>query len=226
MKYIGPDFCNITTLLTDEELLIQKTANEFVTKEFMPLVNEYYEKGSFPIELIPKMGELGFFGATLPKKYGGSEVSSTAYGLIMQELEKGDSGLRSVCSVQGGLVMYPIFQYGTEEQKDKWLPKLASGEAVGCFGLTESNHGSDPGGMTTKAVKDGDDWIINGSKMWITNGTVADVAVVWAKDEKGIVRGFLLEKGMEGFTASDIHGKMSLRASITCLLYTSPSPRD
>ena len=161
MKYIGPDFCNITTLLTDEELLIQKTANEFVTKEFMPLVNEYYEKGSFPVELIPKMGELGFFGATLPKKYGGSEVSSTAYGLIMQELEKGDSGLRSVCSVQGGLVMYPIFQYGTEEQKNKWLPKLASGEAVGCFGLTESNHGSDPGGMATKAVKDGDDWIIN-----------------------------------------------------------------
>ena len=152
MKYIGPDFCNITTLLTDEELLIQKTANEFVAKEFMPLVNEYYEKGSFPVDLIPKMGELGFFGATLPKKYGGSEISSTAYGLIMQELEKGDSGLRSVCSVQGGLVMYPIFQYGTEEQKDKWLPKLASGEAVGCFGLTESNHGSDPGGMATKAA--------------------------------------------------------------------------
>ena len=219
MKYIGPDFCNITTLLTDEELLIQKTANEFVTKEFMPLVNEYYEKGSFPVDLIPKMGELGFFGATLPKKYGGSEISNTAYGLIMQELEKGDSGLRSVCSVQGGLVMYPIFQYGTEEQKDKWLPKLASGEAVGCFGLTESNHGSDPGGMTTKAVKDGDDWIINGSKMWITNGTVADVAVVWAKDEEGIVRGFLLEKGMDGFTASDIHGKMSLRASITSELF-------
>ena len=178
MKYIGPDFCNITTLLTDEELLIQKTANEFVTKEFMPLVNEYYEKGSFPVDLIPKMGELGFFGATLPKKYGGSEISNTAYGLIMQELEKGDSGLRSVCSVQGGLVMYPIFQYGTEEQKDKWLPKLASGEAVGCFGLTESNHGSDPGGMTTKAVKDGDDWIINGSKMWITNGTVADLSLI------------------------------------------------
>ena len=132
MKYIGPDFCDITSLLTDEELLIQKTANEFVTKEFLPLVNEYYEKGSFPTKLIPVMGELGFFGATLPKKYGGSEISSTAYGLIMQELEKGDSGLRSVCSVQGGLVMYPIHAYGSEEQKSKWLPKLAAGKAVGC----------------------------------------------------------------------------------------------
>ena len=219
MKYIGPDFCNITSLLSDEELLIQKTANEFVAKEFLPVVNEYYEKGSFPKELIGRMGDLGFFGATLPKKYGGSEISSTAYGLIMQELEKGDSGLRSVCSVQGGLVMYPIFEYGSEEQKEKWLPKLAAGKAVGCFGLTESNHGSDPGGMTTKAVKDGDDWIINGSKMWITNGSIADVAVVWAKDEEGVVRGFLLEKGMEGFSATNIHGKMSLRASITSELF-------
>ncbi len=183
MKYIGPDFCNITSLLSDEELLIQKTANEFVAKEFLPIVNEYYEKGSFPTELISKMGELGFFGATLPKKYGGSEISNTAYGLIMQELEKGDSGLRSVCSVQGGLVMYPIFEYGSQEQKDKWLSKLASGQAVGCFGLTESNHGSDPSGMKTRAVRDGDDWIINGYKMWITNGSIADVAMVWAKDE-------------------------------------------
>ena len=215
MKYIGPDFCNITSLLSDEELLIQKTANEFVAKEFLPIVNEYYEKGSFPTELISKMGELGFYGATLTKKNGGREISNTAYGLIMQELEKGDSGLRSVCSVQGGLVMYPIFEYGSQEQKDKWLSKLASGQAVGCFGLTESNHGSDPSGMKTRAVRDGDDWIINGSKMWITNGSIADVAVVWAKDEDGIVRGFLLEKGMEGFSSSDIHGKMSLRASIT-----------
>tara|TARA_B100000700_G_C14989590_1_gene830560 strand:- start:464 stop:1633 length:1170 start_codon:yes stop_codon:yes gene_type:complete len=219
MKYIGPDFCDITSLLTDEELLIQKTANEFVTKEFLPLVNEYYEKGSFPTKLIPVMGELGFFGATLPKKYGGSEISSTAYGLIMQELEKGDSGLRSVCSVQGGLVMYPIHAYGSEEQKSKWLPKLAAGKAVGCFGLTESNHGSDPGGMTTKAVKDGNDWIINGSKMWITNGSISDIAIVWAKDEDDIVRGFILEKGMKGFTTTDIHGKMSLRCSITSELF-------
>ena len=219
MKYIGPDFCDITSLLTDEELLIQKTANEFVTKEFLPLVNEYYEKGSFPTKLIPVMGELGFFGATLPKKYGGSEISSTAYGLIMQELEKGDSGLRSVCSVQGGLVMYPIHAYGSEEQKSKWLPKLAAGKAVGCFGLTESNHGSDPGGMTTKAVKDGNDWIINGSKMWITNGSISDIAIVWAKDEDDIVRGFILEKGMKGFTSTDIHGKMSLRCSITSELF-------
>jgi len=219
MKYIGPDFCNITSLLTDEELLIQKTANQFVEKEFNPIINEYYEKGSFPLDLIPKMGELGFFGATLPKEFGGSEISSTAYGLIMHELEKGDSGLRSVCSVQGGLVMYPIHQYGTDEQRDKWLPKLAAGTAVGCFGLTEANHGSDPGGMLTKAKKDGDDWIINGSKMWITNGSIADVAVVWAKDEEGIVRGFLIEKGTKGFSSSDIHGKMSLRASITSELF-------
>jgi len=219
MKYIGPDFCNITSLLTDEELLIQKTANQFVEKEFNPIVNEYYDKGSFPLDLIPKMGELGFFGATLPKEFGGSEISSTAYGLIMHELEKGDSGLRSVCSVQGGLVMYPIHQYGTDEQKKKWLPKLAAGTAIGCFGLTEANHGSDPGGMLTKAKRDGDDWIINGSKMWITNGSIADIAVVWAKDEEGIVRGFLIEKGTKGFSSSDIHGKMSLRASITSELF-------
>ena len=219
MKYIGPDFCNITSLLTDEELLIQKTANQFVAEEFNPIVNEYYEKGSFPLDLIPKMGELGFFGATLPKKYGGSEITSTAYGLIMQELEKGDSGLRSVCSVQGSLVMLPIYQYGTDEQKEKWLPLLAAGKAVGCFGLTESNHGSDPAGMLTRAKRDGDDWIINGSKMWITNGSIADIAVVWARDEDDVVRGFLLEKGMDGFTSSNIHGKMSLRASITSELF-------
>jgi glutaryl-CoA dehydrogenase len=219
MKYIGPDFCNITSLLTDEELLIQKTANQFVAEEFNPIVNEYYEKGSFPLDLIPKMGELGFFGATLPKKYGGSEITSTAYGLIMQELEKGDSGLRSVCSVQGSLVMFPIYQYGTDEQKEKWLPLLASGKAIGCFGLTESNHGSDPAGMLTRAKRDGDDWIINGSKMWITNGSIADIAVVWARDEDNVIRGFLLEKGMEGFTSSNIHGKMSLRASITSELF-------
>jgi glutaryl-CoA dehydrogenase len=219
MKYIGPDFCNITSLLTDEELLIQKTANQFVAEEFNPIVNEYYEKGSFPLDLIPKMGELGFFGATLPKKYGGSEITSTAYGLIMQELEKGDSGLRSVCSVQGSLVMFPIYQYGTDEQKEKWLPLLAAGKAVGCFGLTESNHGSDPAGMLTRAKRDGDDWILNGSKMWITNGSIADIAVVWARDEDDVIRGFLLEKGMDGFTSSNIHGKMSLRASITSELF-------
>ena len=219
MKYIGPDFCNITSLLTDEELLIQKTANQFVAEEFNPIVNEYYEKGSFPLDLIPKMGELGFFGATLPKKYGGSEITSTAYGLIMQELEKGDSGLRSVCSVQGSLVMFPIYQYGTDEQKEKWLPLLASGKAIGCFGLTESNHGSDPAGMLTRAKRDGDDWIINGSKMWITNGSIADIAVVWARDEDNVIRGFLLEKGIDGFTSSNIHGKMSLRASITSELF-------
>jgi len=215
MKYIGPDFCNVFDGLSDEELLIQKTAHEFVKNEFLPLVVDAYNQGTFPKSLIPRMGELGFFGSTLPQKYGGNEISQLAYGLIMQELEKGDSGLRSFCSVQNGLVIYPIYQYGSQEQKDRWLPSLCSGETIGCFGLTESNHGSDPGGMKTKAVKDGDDWIISGSKMWITNGSIADIAIVWAKDEKGIVRGFILEKDMEGFSASDIHGKMSLRASIT-----------
>jgi len=215
MKYIGPDFCNVFEGLSDEELLIQKTAHEFVKNEFLPLVVDAYNQGTFPKSLIPRMGELGFFGSTLPQKYGGNEISQLAYGLIMQELEKGDSGLRSFCSVQNGLVIYPIYQYGSQEQKDRWLPSLCSGETIGCFGLTESNHGSDPGGMKTKAVKDGDDWIISGSKMWITNGSIADIAIVWAKDEKGIVRGFILEKDMEGFSASDIHGKMSLRASIT-----------
>lgn len=201
--------------MTEEELLVQKTAYEFVQSEFMPLINEHYEKGTFPLELAPKLGEMGFMGSSLPEDSGGSGVSNVAYGLILHELERGDSGLRSFASVQGALVMYPIHAYGSDEQKSKWLPGLGSGTSIGCFGLTEPNFGSNPGGMSTRCVRDGDDWIINGNKIWITNGTLADVALVWARDEEGVVRGFLLEKGMDGFTSSDIHGKLSLRASVT-----------
>ena len=215
MEFIGPDFYNISDLLTEEELLIQKTANEFVNNEFKPIINEHYEKGTFPNEIATQLGELGFMGSSLPEDSGGAGVSSIGYGLILHELERGDSGLRSFASVQGSLVMYPIHAYGSDEQKKRWLPGLGSGELIGCFGLTEANFGSNPGGMATTAKKDGDDWIINGSKMWITNGTLADVAVVWAKDESGIIRGFLLEKGMKGYTSNNIHGKLSLRASVT-----------
>jgi alkylation response protein AidB-like acyl-CoA dehydrogenase len=215
MEYIGPDFYNISDLLTEEELLIQKTAHDFVNNEFKPVINEHYEKGTFPIEIATKLGELGFMGSSLPEESGGAGVSGVAYGLILHELEKGDSGLRSFASVQGALVMYPIHAYGSDEQKKKWLSGLGSGELIGCFGLTESNFGSNPGGMATTAKKDGDDWIINGSKMWITNGSLADVALVWAKDEDGIINGFLLEKEMKGFTSNNIHGKLSLRASVT-----------
>ena len=215
MKLIGPDFYNISDLLTEEELFIQKTAHDFVSNEFKPIINEHFDKGTFPLEIATKLGELGFMGSALPEESGGAGVSNVAYGLILHELERGDSGLRSFASVQGSLVMYPIHAYGSNEQKEKWLPGLGAGELIGCFGLTESNFGSNPGGMATTAIKDGDEWIINGSKMWITNGSLADVALVWAKDEDGIVRGFLLEKGMEGFSSSDIHGKLSLRASVT-----------
>ena len=215
MKAYGPDFYNITDLLSSEELLVQKTAYEFVKNEFMPTIQEHHDKGTFPFELIPKLGELGFIGSALPEESGGSGVSNVAYGLILHELERGDTGLRSFASVQGALVMYPIHEYGSVEQKKKWLTSLGSGEKIGCFGLTEPNYGSNPGGMVTRCVKEGNDWVINGSKMWITNGSIADVAVVWAKDEEGIIRGFLIEKGTEGFTSNDLHGKLSLRASIT-----------
>ena len=215
MKYIGPDYYDISSQLTEEELLVQKTAHEFVKNEFMPDVKEHYHSGTFPVELMTKLGELGFLGSSLPEESSGAGVSNVAYGLIMHELERGDSGLRSFASVQGALVMYPIHTYGSDMQKEKWLPRLGSGDAIGCFGLTESNFGSNPGGMVTRASKDGDDWIINGSKMWITNGTIADVALVWAKDDDGVIRGFLIEREMKGFSAPEQHGKLSLRASIT-----------
>ena len=221
MKELGPDYYNITDLLTDEEILIQKTANDFVKNDFKPLIKEHYENGTFPIEIIKNLGDLGFMGSSLPESSGGSGISNIAYGLILHELEKGDSGLRSFASVQGALVMYPIHAFGSNEQKNKWLKALGSGQKIGCFGLTEPNFGSNPGMMATRCKKDGDNWIINGNKMWITNGTLADVAVIWARDEEGIVRGFLLEKGMEGFTSSDIHGKLSLRCSVTSELSMS-----
>ncbi len=215
MKKLGPDFYNISELLSEEELLIQQTAYDFVQTEFMPVINGHYENATFPMELVPKLGELGFMGSALPEESGGAGVSNVAYGLILHELERGDSGLRSFASVQGALVMYPIHAYGSNEQKSKWLSGLGAGTLIGCFGLTEPNYGSNPGGMATRCKRDGEDWIINGNKMWITNGSLADVAVVWARDEEGIIRGFLLEKGMSGFSSSDIHGKLSLRASIT-----------
>jgi alkylation response protein AidB-like acyl-CoA dehydrogenase len=215
MKKFGPDYYNISDELTEEELLIQQTAHEFVQNEFIPVINEHFEQGTFPMELVSKLGDLGFLGSALPIESGGSGVSNVAYGLILHELERGDSGLRSFASVQGSLVMYPIHAFGSVEQKKKWLPGLGKGELVGCFGLTEPNYGSDAGGMATTAKRNGDGWVINGSKMWITNGSIADVAVVWAKDDDDVVRGFLLEKGMDGYSSNDIHGKLSLRASIT-----------
>lgn len=215
MKYIGPDFYQITDLLTEEELAIQKTVHEFVQNEFMPIIQEHFREGTFPLSIIPRLGEIGVFGPTFPEEYGGAGVSNVAYGLLMQELESGDSGLRSFASVQGGLAMYPILKYGSEEQKKQWLPKLARGEVVGCFGLTEPEFGSNPGGMITKAIRDGSDWVINGSKMWITNGSIADIAIVWAKDEDDIIRGFIIPKDTKGFSAPEMHGKLSLRASVT-----------
>ena len=215
MKYIGPDYYNVTDLLADDELLIQKTTHEFVKNEFLPFIQEHFRNGTFPKDIIPKMGELGLLGSNFPEQFGGAGATNVAYGLIMQELERGDSGLRSFASVQGGLVMYPIWRYGSDEQKKKWLSKLAIGDAIGCFGLTEPDFGSNPEGMITRSKRDGDDWILNGSKMWITNGSIADITIVWAKDENDIIRGFLVEKGAEGFTAPEMHGKLSLRASVT-----------
>ena len=184
-------------------------------RRVLPLLPEHYDQGKFPAQLIPRMAELGIYGANLPEEYGCANLGDVAYGLIMQELERGDSGIRSAASVQGALVMYPIFAYGSEEQKSKWLPKLATGEAIGCFGLTEPDFGSNPGGMETRARKTSDGWVLNGRKMWITNGTVADVAVVWAKVEDGSVKGFLVEKGTPGFSAPEQLLKFSLRCSVT-----------
>jgi glutaryl-CoA dehydrogenase len=213
-KFQGVDYFSIDTLLTEEELLIRNTVREFVDDNVIPIIEKHARAGTFPMDLVPKMAELGLFGPTLPAKYGCAGLSSVAYGLINQELERGDSGVRSFSSVQSSLVMYPIYAYGSEKQKDYWLPKLAKGEAIGCFGLTEPDYGSNPGGMITRSVEVSDGYIINGAKMWITNGTLSDVAVVWAK-LNGKVRGFLVEKGMKGFSAPEMKGKHSLRASVT-----------
>ena len=215
MKLSCMDFLGISEHFTEEEMMVQKMASEFVSKEVMPIIEENYKKGTFPKELISKISKQGFLGCNLPSEYGCGGMSSTAYGLICQELERADSGVRSFVSVQGSLVMYPIYAYGSEEQKKKWLPKMAKGEVIGCFGLTEPNFGSNPSGMLTNAKKVDGGFVLNGSKMWITNGSIADVAVVWAKDESGVVKGFLVEKEFEGFTAPIMKGKWSLRASIT-----------
>ena len=215
MKLNALDYLGISEYFSEEELMVQNTARDFVENEIMPIIEEYYEKGEFPTQLIPKFAELGFFGVNIPEKYGCSGMSNIAYGLICQELERADSGIRSFASVQGSLVMYPIYAYGSEEQKMHWLPLLAKGEKIGCFGLTEPNFGSNPSGMLTKAKKTDGGYILNGSKMWITNGTIADIAIVWAKDDNGDILGFIVEKDFEGFSAPEMHGKWSLRASVT-----------
>ena len=213
-KFQGVDYYNIGSLLTPEEIMIRDTVREFVSDEIIPIIEKYNRESSFPAQLVPKMAELGLFGNTLPQKYGCAELNYVSYGLITQELERGDSGIRSFVSVQSSLVMYPIFRFGSDEQKDKLLPQLANGTMVGCYGLTEPDFGSNPSGMVTKAERVDGGYILNGAKMWITNGTIADIAVVWAKLD-GIVRGFLVEKGMKGFTAPEMKGKHSLRASVT-----------
>src|SRR6266704_4015650 len=218
-KFRGVDYYRIEDLLSEEERMIRDTIRDWVEAEFLPVVTEHHRAGTFPVSLIPKLGEMGVFGATL-KDYGCLGLNNVAYGLIMQELERGDSGLRSFASVQSGLVMYPINAYGSQEQKDYWIPKLAAGEMIGCFGLTEPDFGSNPGGMRTYARKDGDSYVLNGAKAWITNGSIADVAVVWAKVD-GTVRGFLVEKGTPGFTTAYHMGKFSLRASVTSQLFFS-----
>ena len=210
----GVDFVDFDSLLSDEERLARQTARQFVDDRVLPIIEECNRDARFPLDLVPEMAELGFFGANL-QGYGCAGMSNVEYGLVMQELERGDSGMRSFASVQSGLVMYPIYAFGTEAQKEKWLPALAQAKAIGCFGLTEPQFGSNPGGMLTRAVRRGDRWVLNGEKMWITNGSISDVAVVWAKTEDDVVRGFLVEKGTPGFKAWDVHGKWSLRASIT-----------
>ena len=212
-KYEGVDFYNLDQHLTEEELMVRDLVRDWVDEEVLPIIEDYYTKGTFPLDLIPKIGEMGLFGCNL-KGYECAGLSNVAYGVICQELERGDSAIRSCVSVQGSLSMYPIHAFGTEEQKNKYLPGMAKGELIGCFGLTEPDHGSDPAGMETKAVDDGDSYIINGAKMWITNGTIADLAIVWAKLD-GKIRGFIVEKGDKGFTAPEMKGKHSLRASIT-----------
>ena len=215
MKLNALDYLGISEYFSEEELMVQNTARDFVENEIMPIIEEYYEKGEFPAQLIPKFAELGFFGVNIPEKYGCSGMSNIAYGLICQELERADSGIRSFASVQGSLVMYPIYAYGSEEQRMHWLPLLAKGEKIGCFGLTEPNFGSNPSGMLTKAKKTDGGYILNGSKMWITNGTISDIAIVWAKDDDGDILGFIVEKDFKGFSAPEMHGKWSLRASVT-----------
>lgn len=215
-KFQGFDFLRLDAGFSEDELLVRRTARDFVEDNLVPIIEECFREGRFPRELVPTMGQLGFFGANL-HGYGCAGMSNVEYGLVMQELERGDSGFRSFVSVQSALVMYPIYTFGSDEQKNTWLPPLATGEKLGCFGLTEPGFGSNPGGMTTTARKSGDEYILNGEKMWITSGNIADVAVIWAKveDEDDRVRGFLVETDRKGFRADEVHGKWSLRASVT-----------
>lgn len=218
-RFPGVDYLDFDSLLTEQELMVRQTARQFVDERVAPVIRDAFNQGEFPRHLIPEMAQLGFLGANL-EGYGCAGMNNIEYGLILQEVERGDSGLRSFVSVQGALVMYPIYTYGSDQQKERWLPKLQSGEAIGCFGLTEPQFGSNPAGMLTRAEKRGEDWVLNGEKTWITNGSIADVAVVWARTADGI-RGFLVEKGTKGYSASDLHGKLSMRASVTSSLHFS-----
>ena len=211
----SPDYYFLDELLTEEHKLVRAAVRDFVKKEVSPIIEDYAQRAEFPKHLIKGLGEIGAFGPTIPVQYGGGGMDYIAYGLIMQEVERGDSGIRSTASVQGSLVMYPIFSYGNEAQRNKYLPKLATGEMMGCFGLTEPNHGSNPSGMTTNYKDAGDHVILNGAKMWISNSPFADIAVVWAKNEEGKIKGIIVERGMEGFTTPETHNKWSLRASAT-----------
>ncbi len=213
-KFEGADYFLLDAELSEDERMIRDSVRSWVDETVLPIIEDYYQRAEFPTQLVPQMAELGLLGANLPETYGCAGINNVAYGLIMQELERGDSGIRSFASVQGALVMFPIYAYGSEEQRRYWLPRLARGEAIGCFGLTEPDYGSNPGGMQTRAIKDGNHYVLNGTKMWITNGSIADVAVVWAKLD-GVVRGFLVEKGTPGFSAPEIKNKHSLRASVT-----------
>lgn len=214
-RFHGHDYYAVDELLEEEHLIAREAVREWVKQEVSPIIEDYSNRAECPVHLFKSLAEIGAFGPSLPVKYGGGGMDEMAYGIIMQELERGDSGVRSMASVQGSLVMFPIYKFGSEEQRKKYLPKLASGEFIGCFGLTEPDFGSNPSGMITNIKEDGDAYILNGSKMWITNSPVADLAVVWAKDEEGKIRGMIVEKGMKGFTAPEIKGKWSLRASVT-----------
>jgi len=214
-NFQSPDYFNVDELLSEEHKLIRESVRQYVKKEISPVIEDFAQRAQFPEFIVKQLGELGCFGPTVPQQYGGGGLDYISYGLMMQELERGDSGVRSTASVQGSLVMFPIYQYGSEAQRKKYLPKLASGEWLGCFGLTEPNHGSDPGSMLSNIRDAGDHYILNGAKMWISNAPFAQVAVVWAKDEEGKIRGMILERGMEGFSTPTTHGKWSLRASAT-----------
>ena len=219
LKTLNPyDLFDVRSLLSEEERAVQDSVARFTDERVLPIIGDCFDQGRFPNELIGEIADMGLLGSSLPEQYGGAGLNSVSYGLICQELERGDSGLRSFVSVQSSLCMYPIYAYGSEEQRMRWLPDMARGKVIGCFGLTEAHGGSDPASMKTRAVKDGGDWVINGSKMWITNGSVADIAIVWANTDEG-VQGFVIEKGTPGFTAQEIKHKMSLRASVTGALF-------